>query len=67
MCKRGPAGATLGNPPPRPPTRRERRAAMGQGRSKGGETEAGGKYERQNLGSVGHSGGLATPVVAPHS
>ena len=43
MGKRGTAGAKLEKPHPRPPTRQELRAAMGRGRRKGGNTEAGGK------------------------
>ena len=45
MGKRGLEGATPGNPPTQPPTRWERRAAMGRGRCKGGYKEAG----RENM------------------
>ena len=43
MWERKRAGGTPGNFPQRPLTRRERWAAMRQGRDKGKKTEAGGK------------------------
>ena len=58
---RWPTGATPGKPPPQPPTRRERGAAMGRGRQTGGGLEASGKTRRANPRECGAMTGSVSP------
>ena len=65
MGVRGPAGATPGNPLPRPPTRLECGTAMGRGRHEGGKGILAVKYGRQNLGSAGRRKGSQGLLSGP--
>ena len=62
---RWPAGATPVNPPPRPPKRRERRAAMGKGRQTEGGLEAGRKIRPGKTRECGATTGDARPPEWP--